>query len=320
MKLIFDRIALQQVDKESSLTFTITVPDEVKLTKTVPKTRMIPQPSKHIYETENTIVPVAVTRNYEQKSTTEMKDTEVWAMNETTGEMEMTIQPRPIFVYVEGVFLKPTFENDIWIGIEETTQSTYQVMVDTVVQTVIKDEYESVPDLAESYDETIIITNHMDIAVAKFEYLTRLNGCTDAYADEFFEEDDLDLNVEGHRANTGMKIVDVLPHGFCQTKPITPSYPCRDFKLYHESDLQIAMYAVIRTVVDTAIPCDDGTTISVPIETISYGIPNVFTEGECSFGYDVVEFVLRFINNTDKVIKGSAYAIMYRKEVNNLGN
>jgi len=308
MKLIFDRITLEQVETEGNLSFSIYVPDDTKLTKTVTKTRMVPQEPLHIYETKDTIVKVAVQKSYEQKYITAMVDTEVWS--EVNGEMVMSIEPRETLVAVEGVYLKPVFDTEgNIVSYEDSVAGTYEIMVDTVVTEVVKDEYESVPDLEEPYEETVQLTNAMDVAVAKFEYLTKLNGCTYAYADEFFNEDDLDLTVEGHSANTGMKIIEVLPGGFCQTKPIALDVPAKTFKLYHESDLEIQMYAVTRAVVAAEVV--DDIVVKDEYEVVTLGDPQVFVDGQCSFHDVITEFALRFINGTDKVICGSAYAIMY---------
>lgn len=268
-----DRFTNEVADLTSA-SFFINIPDGCKLEKTVTSMVDIPQTiqkvdanGKLLYLDVNSVETIESVVNSMVNVTKEY--TPIYTLvNEETGEMGITGYSQPVFdtdgkitgyttVLVDGTYPVPV----------PIVTANVPVMIQTTVQTEVS---------TISTDLTV-----EEIIKAKFTFLTKQAACEYAYADEFINSDDIDLTVEGHSADTGVKIALVHPHGFFQLKPITLDVPAKTFNLYHESTLEVTLN----------------------------GLP--FINGVCTLSEVITEFVLKFSNNTEEVVMGKSYALMY---------
>ena len=181
---------------------------------------------------------------------------------------------------------------DIWI---ETIENgfydyNYEVILDNQL-IILRDEtfsYEPVM-IEEEYDKLICLKENIysfninDIVNAKFNKIVLNAGFEYAYVDEFVTEEDLDLNNPNHSANTGAKILELLPNGQCKTKTIILDVPAKEFVLYLESD----------------------SGIKVELNEIP------FVNDKVLLPIDTSEIVLTFKNETTNKANINAYALLY---------
>lgn len=126
-----------------------------------------------------------------------------------------------------------------------------------------------------------------EVITQKYTQITEELGYSYALADCFITAEDLDLEVVGHSADTGTKIVSIHPLGFCQTKPLALDALAKTFLVYVEAD----------------------SNIEVSINGVA-AVNNVVTLPDI-----VDEIVVKFIETEGRRGEVQAYALFYEEEV-----
>jgi hypothetical protein len=141
-----------------------------------------------------------------------------------------------------------------------------------------------------------------EIIRCKFEQIMREKGYYYAYADEFINEEDIDLSFPEHLANSGVKFLQLLPYGKCRLKLIELEFPTNIFEMYTEMDEGIEVEArnIKRETIIESVEIE-GETQEISREEISY------TEDPTA------EVELTFVNTTDKPKNIHAYILMYKE-------
>lgn len=263
MILKLDIFNTSEVAGDNSPAYSANLPDGMATTKSVTQTV-----EKQVeISGEITHVLVDVERQYEPVYETEVVD-----------EIETTV----IIGYIKPIFGE---EGEI-LSLELVKEpGTFTVQVDQVVQgestfkTVVEEELVEVPMTVP------------ELIYEKYRYLTEQSGYTYAYADEFLSEDDIDLTAPGHLANTGVKLIELLPGGMCITKPISLDIPADKFKLYLEADegITVQLHDIDDQGAIVGIHFTDLLSLTIPIN----------------------KFCLSFHNTTGKNAKVHAYALFY---------
>ena len=127
-----------------------------------------------------------------------------------------------------------------------------------------------------------------EIINQKTKLIMKENNYYRCYNDEFINEDDIDFTYDKHLCNTGVKILEFLPYGECQLKPIQLSNEVKSFKLYLEADSNISV-----------LISGDGISF---VE---------FVDGFATLTELTQEVILRFKNNIDKKQNVNFYCLMY---------
>jgi len=140
-----------------------------------------------------------------------------------------------------------------------------------------------------AFTENPYIFTAEEVAQAKFEQIASDYGFVNAYADEFVSEEDINILAEGHSANTGVKVLELLPNGQCQTNTLAIGENAKTFTLYLEADSNVAV----------SISGDDGANFSL-FEN------NVAVLRELSS-----EVILKFEETSGKKANINAYCIMF---------
>lgn len=148
---------------------------------------------------------------------------------------EAGLDNEPIFVEVQkqSVKGKPLYYKDITKVVEEKVLDHVEEVIEP-----IKDSIELEPIMlpnivTKTYD---LKTNYemftgQDVLEAKYQNILDESQRDYIIADMFLNEDDLDLADEGHSANTGVGILQLLPNGQAKTKSIKLAQPTQEFKL-----------------------------------------------------------------------------------------
>lgn len=194
----------------------------------------------------------------------------------------------------------PVIENGEITGFTTVAEpGNYTVQVETVRTNqplYLRDELQEQPPL-EIEGETLRFVSIRDepaaftvtdVVKAKFEHLVHARGAQNCYYDEFITEADIDLGAEGHAANTGVKVLELLPYGQCQTVPLLLDETSQEFELYIESDA------------------------AIQVEISSDGVEFVvFDNNYAILKEPAAAIVLRFKETAGKAGRINAYALCY---------
>jgi hypothetical protein len=243
--------------------YEISLPDNFSLTKTIEVTegekQKVNEQGQKLYKT-NVIASEAGEETFEEtaeeKTATKFEERQVtnkWTDEEGVEYSETVTAQVP----VEWLYNQP-------------------VMLPNVIQKVV------------TFAENPYEFDASEVAGKKFELITGELGFTYCYADEFLTEEDLDLEAPDHSANTGTKVLELLPNGQCQTAPITLDKEAQDFILYLEAD----------PTIEVQISDDDITFVP-------------FANSLATLATPTSEVILRFKNLEAKKAKVEAYGIFY---------
>lgn len=282
MNLKLDIFTLEVVG-DSSPTYSITVPDGMKMTKEVVKARTATKEIEIPGEITHTLVDVEKQYEPVYETTTEIVD---------DAEIQSTV--------IKG-YSKPIFNEEGEITSFETVEETgsYTVQVDQIQQS--ESTFETVEETEEyseaepmSVEELLYEKYRMITEEARFDY---------AYADEFLNEEDIDLSYPKHLANTGVKLIELLPHGMCITKEISLDVSSDIFQLYMEADDGVT--AFLHKIEKTTDENDN-----IISSEITEGIE--ITGTAIVLNTPITTFRLSFQNTTDNKRKVHSYALMYK--------
>lgn len=191
---------------------------------------------------------------------------------------EETTEPKTVTKYEEKQVTNKWFDEQ---GTEHSETVTVKEPIEWIDNKPIM-----VPNMVK---KTVNFSDHPtefnvnEILNAKYQNLLNNTGYDYILADIFLNEDDIDLSYENHSANTGVAIMELLPHGQAKTKEITLNKTAKDFLLLEFEGNNIDIYVNNVKIIDKKVTLD----------------------------VDTNKIYLKFANTTDKPISIKSYAFAY---------
>ena len=206
MNINIDRITGRVTPLQSPLTYTIDVVDSFLLSKAVEVTEGTKQKTNEqgqlLYKTDIIVVD---------------------EVGETWIETTESKKPTKFERYEKTITVTDEEGNQnsqiVTVKIPVEFEDLDPVMIDNIILKVV-----NIKDNPEEFTA-------QEVLEAKYLDILNASNKSNIIADIFLNESDIDLNDINHSANTGVAMLELLPHGQAKTKSISLEIASKDFEL-----------------------------------------------------------------------------------------